>query len=72
MTAGLPKDFTRCFAAGEFEPLVAAVGAANTHCGVTESAYWFTTDSIATLGGDPSAAATEALEALSRVTDAEP
>ena len=66
-----PEDFTRRFAAGDFEPLVAALGAANRHAGLPESAYWSTADLIATLGGDPSAAATEALEALSRMPDAE-
>ena len=71
-TGRFPKDFTQRFAAGDFEPLVAALGAAYRRAGLTESAYWSTTDLIATLGGDPSAAATEALEALSRVSDAEP
>ena len=67
-----PKDFTQRFAAGDFEPLVAALGAAYRRSGLTEGAYWSTTDLIATLGDDPSAAATEAIEALSRVSDAEP
>ena len=67
-----PKDFSQRFAVGDFEPLVAALGAALRGAGLTESAYWSTTDLIATLGGDPSAAATEALEALSSVSDAEP
>ena len=67
-----PKDFTRCFSVGDFEPLVAVLGAAYRRVDLTESAYWSATDLIATLGGDPSAAATEALEALSSVSDAEP
>ena len=67
-----PQDFTQRFAAGDFEPLVAALGSARRLVGLTESAYWSTTDLIATLGDDPSAAATEALEELSRVSDAEP
>ena len=66
-----PKDFTQRFAAGDFGPLVAALGAANRHAGLPASAYWSIADLIATLGGDPSAAATEALEALSRMPDAE-
>ena len=67
-----PKDFTQRFAAGDFEPLVAALGAALRRVGLTEGAYRSTAGLIATLGDDPSAAATEALEALSRVPDAEP
>ena len=65
------KDFTQRFAAGDFEPLVAALGAALRRADSTESAYWTTTGLIATLGDDPSAAATEALEALSKEPDAE-
>ena len=71
-TGRSPTDFTQRFAPGDFEPLVAAVGAAYRRAGLTKRAYWSTTDVIATLGSDPTAAATEALEALSRVTDAEP
>ncbi len=67
-----PKAFTQRFAAGDFEPLVAALGARLRRAGLTERAYWSTTDLIATLGGDPSADATEALEALTSVSDAEP
>ena len=66
-----PKEFTQHFAARDFVPLVAALGAAHRSDGLTERAYWSTTDLIATLGGDPSAAATEAIEELSRVSDAE-
>ena len=67
-----PKDFTRRFSVSDFEPLVATLGAAYRRGSLTESAYWSATDLIATLGRDPSAAATEALEALSRSSDAEP
>ena len=70
--ARFPKEFTQRFAAGDYEPLVAALGAALRRVGLTKRAYLSTTDLIATLGGDPSAAATEALEALSSVADAEP
>ena len=66
-----PKEFTQHFAARDFVPLVAALGAALRRDGLTEKAYWSTTDLIGTLGGDPSAAATEAIEELSRVSDAE-
>ena len=68
----LPKELTQRFGADDFEPLVAALGAAYRRADMTESAYWSTSDLIATLGGHPSADAAEALEALSRVPDAEP
>ena len=67
-----PQEFTQRFGADDFEPLVAALGAAYRRVGMTESAYWSTSDLIATLGGHPSADAAEALEALSRLPDAEP
>ncbi len=67
-----PKDFTQRLAAGDFEPLVGALGAALRHAGFTEKAYWSTTRLISTLGDDPSTAASEALKALLRVADAEP
>ena len=70
--ARFPKDFTQRFAAGDFEPLVAALAAALRRVGLTEGAYRSTAGLIATLGDDPSAAATEALDALSSVSDAEP
>ena len=69
-TGGSAKDVTQCFAPDDFEPLVAAVGAAYRRVGVTKRVYWSTTDLIAKLGADPGAAATEALEALSNMTDA--
>ena len=67
-----PKEFTQHFAPGDFVPLVTALGAALRRDGLTERAYWSTTDLIANIGSDPSAAATEAIEELSRVADAEP
>ena len=67
-----PKEFTQRFAAGDFGPLVAALGAADRRAGLTERAYRSTVGLIATVGENPSAAATEALEALSGVSDAEP
>ena len=66
-----PKEFTQHFVARDFVPLVAALGAALRRDGLTEKAYWSTADLVGTLGGDPSAAATEAIEELSRVSDAE-
>ena len=70
-TGRFPREFTQRFASSDFEPLVVAMGAAYRRAGLTESAYRSTSDVIATLGDDPSTAATEALEALSRVPDAE-
>ena len=70
-TGRFPREFTQRFASSDFEPLVVSMGAAYRRAGLTESAYWSTSDVIATLGDDPSTAATEALEALSRVPDAE-
>ena len=67
-----PKEFTQRFAPGDFEPLIAALGAALRRDGLTQSAYLSTMDLIATLGADSSAAATEALEELSKALDAEP
>ena len=71
-TGGSPEDLTQRFAPDDFEPLVAAMGAACKRVGLTKRAYWSTTDLITRLGADPGSAATEALEELSRVTDAEP
>ena len=67
-----PKDFTQRFGPGDYEPFVAALGAAYRRAGLTKRAYLSTMDLIATLGDDSSAAATEALKELSRVSDAEP
>ena len=65
-------DFTRRLAARDVASLVVAMGAAFRLHDLTQEAYWSTSDVIATLDRDPSAAATAALEALSRVPDAEP
>ena len=67
-----PKEFAQRFAAGDFVPLVVVLGAAWRRPGLTERAYWATTDLIAILSNDPSTAATEALEELSRESNAEP
>ena len=67
-----PREFTRRFAAHDFEPLVAAMGMAYARFGLTEKAYWRVSDLIGSLAADTSGAATEALEALSNVSDAEP
>ena len=66
------KDFTRRFTAHDFEPFVVALGAALRRLGLSEKAFWSTSHMIETLGDDPSAAATDALDALSRASDAEP
>ena len=66
-----PEEFTQRFAADDFEPLVGVMGAALRLHGLPERAYWSTADLIARLAGDPSAAATEALDALSSVSEAE-
>ena len=72
-TAGrFPERFTRCFSPGDYKPLVAALGAALRLHGLPEKAYWSTANLIATLGDDASPAATGALEALSKVSDARP
>ena len=68
----LPKEFTQRFTASHFEPLIAALGAALRLVGLTESVYWRTTELISKLGDDPSAGATEAIEELSRESNAEP
>ena len=67
-----PKEYTRRFAPGDIEPLVVALGAALRRDGLTERAYWSMGDLIRTLGDDPSSDATEAIEELSGVSDAEP
>ena len=70
--AHFPKDFIRRFAAHEFEPFVVTLGVALRRVGLSEKAFWSTSHLIETLGDDPSVAATEALEALSRSSDAKP
>ena len=67
-----PKEVTQRFAAGDYEPLVGTLGVAFRRDGLPESAYRSTSALIARLGDDPSATATEALKALSKVSDAEP
>ena len=67
-----PKDLVRRFVAGDFEPLVAVLGAALRIHGLPERAYQATSQLIAALADDASAAATEALEALRTMPDAEP
>ena len=67
-----PKKFTQRFAARDYEPLVATLGAACQRDVLTQRAYWSTADLIGRLGDDASAAATEVIEALSRVSDVEP
>ena len=67
-----PKDFTRRLAVRDVASLVSAMGAALRLHGVTERAYWSTSDLIATLADDPSRAATETLESLPRMPDAKP
>ena len=68
----LSKDLVQRFAVEDFEPFFTALAAAYRIGVLTERAYWSTTDLIPILGNDPSAAATEALIALSRVADVEP
>ncbi|MDE0191615.1 MAG: hypothetical protein OXQ90_09685 [Gammaproteobacteria bacterium] len=52
--------------------LVGAMGAALRIHGLPERAYWSTSDVIGTLGDDPSRAATETLEALATIPEAQP
>ena len=66
-----PKDLTRRFAAGDFEPLVAVLGTTLRIHGLPERAYRATSEMIAALAADASADATEALEALRTIPDAE-
>ena len=70
--AHFPKDFTRQFATHDFEPFIVVLGAALKRVGLSEKAFWNTSNLIETLGDDPSVAATEALDALSRASDAKP
>ena len=67
-----PKDFTRRFAPGDVEPLVAVLGARLRADGLTERAFWSTSEVIDALADDASPAATEALEALRAMPDAIP
>ena len=73
MGAGrFPREFTQHFDGNDIVTLVAALGAALRRDGLPERGYWSMTDLIGTLGDNPSAAATEAIEELSRRTNAEP
>ena len=56
----------------DVEPLVVASGAASRREGLPKQAYWTVCDLISTLGNNPGAAATEALEALGNAADAQP
>ena len=67
-----PKEFTRRFAPTDFEPFVAVLAASGRIHGLSERAYWATSDVIAALADDASAGATEALDALRQMPDAEP
>ena len=66
------REFTQHFDGDDIVTLVDALGAALKRDGLQESAYWAVTDLIGTLGDDPSAAATQAIERLSRGSNAEP
>ena len=73
MGAGrLPREFTQHFNGGDVVTVVAALGAALRRDGLPERAYWSMTDLIGTFGDDPSAAATKAIEELSKESNAEP
>ena len=66
------KDIIQRFAVDDFEPFFTALGAAYRHGVLTERAYWSTTNLIPVLCDDPSAYASEALVALSRVPNVDP
>ena len=65
-------DLARRLEPPDIEPLVVASGAALRRHGLPESAYWAVSDLVSTLGDNPSAAATAALEAFGNVADAKP
>ena len=65
-------DLFRRLRPRDVEPLVVASGAASRREGLPEQAYWAVCDLISTLGNNPGAAATEALEALGNAADAKP
>ena len=71
-TGRFPREFTQHFEGDDVVTLVAALGAALRRVGLPERAYWSMTDLISSLGDDPSATATEAIEELSRESNAEP
>lgn len=66
------RDFAKRLAAPDICPFVATMGAALTADGVPPRAFWVTADLINTLNGDPSALATETLEALAGMPEAQP
>lgn len=68
----LPTTFGRRLASCDVASLVGAMGAASRLHGLPERAYWSTSDVIGTLGDDPSGAATETVEALATMPDAQP
>ena len=67
-----PKEFTQRWAAGDFVPFIAAVGAELRRDSLPERAYWSMADLIAMLGDAQCPTAREALEELSRESNAEP
>ena len=66
-----PMDFARHLAVRDVASLVVTMGSAFRLHGLPERAYWSTVELIATLGDDPSRAATETLKALATMPDAE-
>ena len=68
----LQREFTQHFDGDDVVTLVSALGAALRSDGLLEKAYWSIADLISSLGDDPSASATEAIEELSRESNAEP
>lgn len=71
-TGRFSTDLTRRLAPVDIEPLVASVGAAFKGGGLPDRALRSTTDLIGVLDDGRSAAATEALDALSKSPEAEP
>ena len=71
-TGRFPKELMRRFSAEDLIPLVSALGAALGRIGLPEKAYWRAVDLIASLGDDPSAVATDTLEELLGISEAEP
>ena len=71
-TGRFPRELIQRFSAGDLTPLVSALGTELDRVGLPEKAFWCAADLIAVLGDDPSAAATDTLEALSDISHAEP
>ena len=65
-------DLARRLEPPDIGPLVAVSGAALRQHGLPERAYWAVSDLILTLGDNPNAAATAALEVLGYAPDAKP